>query len=132
MRHPKAIAWEDRLKRVFDAIDDRLEDRYGHLFPLHPARPARGRTANRESDGLFDVGAAFSAGFGSKIGRGYVVEIRMATLSHVPAPVREDIEREVVRLLKAGLANEFPGRKLRVSRDGNVYKIHGDLSLGEA
>ncbi len=132
MRHPKAIAWEERLKRVFDAIDDQLEDRYGHLFPLHPARPARGRTANRESDGLFDVGAAFSAGFGSRHGRGYVVEIRMATLTRVPAPIREDIERDVVNLLREGLAREFPAQKLGVSRDGPVYKIHGNLSLGEA
>ena len=130
MRHPKAIAWEDKLKSVFDRIDDRLEDRYGRRYPLHPNRPPRGTTANREFDGLFDIGAAFSAGYGSAIGRGYVVEIRMATPARVPPSVMKKIEREVVNMLGEELKKEFPGRKLRVNRDGPVYKIHGDLSLG--
>jgi hypothetical protein len=130
MRHPKAIAWEDKLKSVFDRIDDRLEDRYGRRYPLHPNRPPRGTTANREFDGLFDIGAAFSAGYGSAIGRGYVVEIRMATPARVPPSVMKKIEREVVNMLGEELKKEFPGRKLRVTRDGAVYKIHGDLSLG--
>lgn len=132
MRHPKALGWEDKLKAVFDRIDDRLEERYGKKYPLHPNRPPRGATANREADGLFNVGAAFSAGYGSKIGRGYVVEIILATPARVPANVRERIEREVVSMIESELATEFPGRELRVSRDGPVYKIHGDLSLGEA
>jgi hypothetical protein len=131
MRHPKAIGWEDKLKSVFDRIDDRLEERYGSRYPLHPNRPPRGTTASREMDGLFNVGADFSAGYGSKIGRGYVVEIRMATPAHIPLPVRKKIEKEVVAMLGQELALEFPGRALKVSRDGPVYKIHGDLSLGE-
>lgn len=132
MRHPKAIGWEAKLKSVFDRIDDRLEARYGSRYPLHPNRPPRGTTASREMDGLFNVGAAFSAGYGSRIGRGYVVEILMATPARIPPPVMEKIEEEVVGLLGEELALEFPGRTLKVSRDGPVYKIHGDLSLGEA
>ena len=130
MRHPKAIGWEDKLKSVFDRIDDRLEDRYGRKYPLHPNRPPRGTTANREFDGLFNVGAAFSAGYGSSIGRGYVVEIRMATPARVPSSIMKKIEKEVVDMLGEELEKEFPGRELRVTRDGPVYKIHGDLSLG--
>ena len=34
-----------------------------------------------------------------------------------------------VALLREGLARAFPGRNLRVDRDGAGYKIHGDLSL---
>lgn len=132
MRHPKAIGWEDKLKALFDRIDDRLEERYGKKYPLHPNRPPRGATSSREMDGLFNVGAAFSAGYGSEIGRGYVVEIRMATPAQVPAGVRRRIEREVAGMIEEELGREFPGRDLKVSRDGPVYKIHGDLSLGEA
>jgi len=83
-------------------------------------------------DGLFNVGAAFSAGYGSEIGRGYVVEIRLATPARVPAEVMEQIAEEVVGMLDAELKKSFPRQNLRVSRDGPVYKIHGDLSLGEA
>ena len=129
-RHHRVIAWEKRLKQVFDKIDDSLERRYGHLYPLHPARARRGTTSNKAHDGLFNVGAAFSAGFGSKHGRGYVVRIRMVTLARVPPRMRGMIEREVVRMLRRELAKAFPKRQLKVSRDGRIYKIHGDLSLG--
>ncbi|MBU1693017.1 MAG: hypothetical protein KKC51_03535 [Verrucomicrobia bacterium] len=131
MKHPKAIGWEDKLKSVFDRIDDRLEERYEGRYPLHPNRPPRGTTANREMDGLFNVGAAFTAGYGSELGRGYVVEIRMATPARIPPAVREKIEEEVAGMLDEELAREFPGQALKVSRDGPVYKIHGNLSLGE-
>jgi hypothetical protein len=131
MRHPKAIAWEEKLKRIFDEIDDRLEERYGSRFPLHPARPPRGATTNPESDGLFDVGAAFTPGFGSEMGPGYLVEIRMATLKDVPDGVQKQIQEEVIQMLGEKLPLAFPGRDLRVSNDGGVFKIHGDLSLGE-
>jgi hypothetical protein len=129
-RHPAAERWEHRLKEVFDGINDRLEDRYGDEYPLHPARAPHSTTANRESDGLFNVGAAFTAGFGSRFGPGYVVQVQMATLSGVTDEVRESIENEVVELLHEELPKAFPSHMLRVERDGPVYKIHGDLSLG--
>lgn len=128
-RHPRAEEWEERLKGVFDRIDDHLEERYGHLYPLHPSRPSRGGTADREQDGLFNVGAAFAAGYGSRHGPGYVIEVRMATLSRVSAELREQIEKEVAELLRNDLPKAFPGRELKVERDGPVYKIVGDLSL---
>jgi hypothetical protein len=130
LRHPKAIEWERKLKAVFDGIDRHLEEQYGGTYPLHPARPIRGRTSNPEQDGLFNVGAMFSPGYGSRHGAGYVVEVQMATLSRVPAEIREEIENEVARLLRQRLPEVFPGRELHVERDGPVYKIHGDLSLG--
>lgn len=131
MRHPKAVEWENKLKAIFDRIDIELERRYGDRYPLHPNRPPHGATSSREHDGLFNVGASFSPGYGSETGRGYVVEIRMATPTHVPADVLEEIEEAVVHMLRGELAAEFPGRPLEVSRDGPIYKIHGDLSLGE-
>jgi hypothetical protein len=129
VRHPKAEQWESRLRQVFDRIDDYLEDRYGHQYPLHPARAPRGATSRPEHSGLFNVGASFSAGFGSRYGPGYVVEVRMVTLSRVPQGVREQIEREVVELLRRELPGAFPGRNMRVDRDGPVFKIFGDLRL---
>lgn len=128
-RHPKATAWEDNLKRLFDRIDAELETKYGDRYALHPNRPPRGETANPEDDGLFNVGAAFSAGFGSEHGRGYVVSLRMATLQHVPPEVQEAIEEEVVKRVRDMLPEFFPGRELRVERDGHAFKITGDLRL---
>lgn len=131
MRHPRLIEFERRLKELFDEVDDVLEEWYGSRYDLHPARPVRGSTANKAHDGLFNVGASFTAGFGSRIGRGYVVQVDMATLGRVPPDVRETIEGEVVRLVTARLPEYFPDRSLRIDRDRHVYKIHGDLRLGE-
>ena len=130
MRHPETLKWEERLKAIFDEIDDYLEDKYGSRFPLHPARARRGKAANREHDGLFNVGASFSIGLGSQYGPGYVVEVRMVTLSHVPDELRQGIEEEVVELIRRKLPERFPGRNLQVVRDNNLYKIRGDLGLG--
>ena len=131
MKHPRLIEFEGTLKRLFDVINDSLEARYGHRFELHPARPPHGRTANRTHDGLFNIGASFTAGYGSHHGRGYVVQVDMVTLDRVPPEVREAIEQEVVDVLNEKLPYYFPHRHLTVSRDRNVYKIHGDLRLGE-
>ena len=84
---------------------------------------------DREDDGLFNVGAAFSAGFGSEHGRGYVVEVRMSTLSDIPEKVRNTFENEVADLLEKELPAVFPDRHLKVVRDGPVFKIIGDLGL---
>lgn len=127
MRYHRVEEWETRLRRVFDRVDDYLEEKYGHQYSLHPARPARGATASKAHDGLFNVGASFSAGYGSSRGPGYVIEVRMVTLNRVPQAVRERIEEEAVGLLRQELPREFPDRKLMVERDGPVYKIHGDL-----
>lgn len=132
VRHPRVQAWELRLKEVFDRIDEDLEREYGADYPLHPARASHGTTASREHDGLFDVGAAFSAGFGSSHGAGYVVEVRLVTLSRVPADIRERIEEQVAARLRKALPLAFPGRALRVERDGPRYKIVGDLGVTPA
>lgn len=129
-RDVRVQAFEETLKKVFDRIDRDLEERYGHLYPLHPARPARGATGNPEMDGLFDIGAVFSAGFGSQYGPGYVVDVRMVTLKDVPVDVQERMENEVVEMLRRYLPEAFPGRQLKVARDGHVFKIFGDLSIG--
>ena len=122
-------AFEERLHGVLSEIDGALEERWGSRWPLHPARPPRGNAANPQYDGLFRVTASFTAGYGSRLGPGYVFRVEMSTLAHVPAPEREAIEAEAAALLREGLAKAFPGRDLRVDRDGPVLKIHGDLSL---
>ena len=122
-------AFEDALHGVLSEIDGTLEERWGARWPLHPARPPRGTAANPQYDGLFRVTASFTAGYGSKWGPGYLFRVEFSTLSPVPAADREAIESEAVALLREGLARAFPGRDLRVDRDGPGYKIHGDLSL---
>ena len=70
-----------------------------------------------------------SAGYGSKRGPGYVVEVRMVTLTRVPQFIRDQIEQDAAERLREELPKEFPDKELRVERDGSVYKIHGDLRL---
>ncbi len=123
--------WEARLKAVFDEIDRELEADASSFpaYPRHPARPAAGATANPENDGLFDVGAAFSPGFGSLHGPGYVLQARIATLDSVSPADQAALEQAVVARLREKLPLAFPRANLRVSLDRHVYKIHGDLSL---
>lgn len=130
MKHPKLIEWESRMKSIFDDIDDLLEDKYGATFRLHPNRPRRGGTSNKESDGLFNIGADFSLGYGSRLGRGYVVQIEMSTLEHIPRKIRRQIENDVECLVRERLPRVFPGRNLTLERDGNLLKIVGDFNLG--
>jgi len=129
VRHPGIVEWEDRLKGIFDTIDDFLEDKYAGQFALHPNRPERGETSNKEHDGLFNIGASFTPGFGSAKGRGYIVEIRIVTLEPIPGNIREDIHHDVIKLLEEGLGREFPDRTLLVEKDGEAFKIFGDLSI---
>ena len=129
MRGSKVLAWEKTLKGVFDRIDARLEQEYGGKYLLRPNRPKSGWTSNPEFDGLFDVGAVFSAGFGSEHGRGYIVKVNMSTLSRVPADVISEIEGKVVAMLEEMLPIAFPNQHLRVVLDGHLYKIIGDFKL---
>lgn len=129
MNNPNILEWEHTLRKIFDIIDDHLEDKYGYLYPLHPARPGRGHTSNKSSDGLFNIGAAFSAGFGSRFGRGWVVDVSMVTLSKIPENVKLQIDKEVIAELKRLLIEYYPERDISVEKDGNVFKIFGELGL---
>ena len=130
MRHPKAESWERTLRQVFDRIDAELEAKYGDRYPLHPARARHGTTANPGHSGLFTVDASFSPGYGSRLGAGYIIDVDMVTLTDVPDEVEEQILEEVVTRIRQDLPEVFPGRILQISRDGHMFKIHGDLSLG--
>ncbi len=127
----KLERWEAKLKTVFDEIDEELEaSGAAKHVRRHPNRPPAGSTSNREDDGLFDLGAAFTVGIGSKHGPGYVVQARLATLDKIPPQAQKKLEDAVAKRLREKLPKAFPGVELHVDRDGHVYKIHGDLSLG--
>lgn len=129
MYNPEMEKWEAFLRKSFDQIDARLEREYGDLYPLHPNRPAAGQTSSSDRDGLFNIGAAFSAGYGSRYGRGWVVEVDMVTLSRVDAERQEEIENYVARLLREKISERYPEAEIRVERDGAVYKIIGTPEL---
>ncbi|MBP7262619.1 MAG: hypothetical protein KBB32_00450 [Spirochaetia bacterium] len=132
MNHPKAQAWDRSVKALFDELDAVLESRYAGRWKLRRNRPARGKTSNPEADGLFNVGVFFTPGYGSRLGRGYLVEIIVATEETVSQDDRLELEDFVKAELERLLPRHFPGRALSVDRDGTMLKIHGDLSLGMA
>jgi hypothetical protein len=82
-------------------------------------------------DGLFEIGADFTAGLGSQYGRGYSIAFRIATLEKVPPEQVEFLMAEAAALIRRKLPDYFPGRRLSVVRDGGRFKIIGDFSLGE-
>jgi len=130
--HPKQLALERTLLELGHAVDDYLEDRYHDYFVRHPNRPRRGATANPSQDGLFSIGTQFTAGYGSDLGRGYIVVIEIRTLQHVPPIIRREIEEDGIEYLRTQLPVFFPDRKIEVKKDGNLYKLVGDFSLGYA
>jgi hypothetical protein len=130
MWHPKMVEFDEQLKKLFDEVDDYIEDLYGDMYPLHPVRPARGQTANPEADGLFNIGANFTAGYGSALGRGYVIDVSMSTLEKVDENIRREIYNATARKVSELLPVYFPDRELTVRRDRNHFKIQGDFSLG--
>lgn len=130
MDHPKMTVFLTQFKAMFDQIDQELEEQYGRLYPLHPNRPALGTTSNPEADGLFTIGADFTPGFGSQKGRGYILDVHMATLQDVAAKDQEKIVSEVVERVRTLLPEYFPQRKLEIVADGTEFKIVGDFSLG--
>ncbi len=132
MHHPSLVAWEKKLKAVLDELDDVLEERFGGQYTLHPARAQRGRTSNKSHDGLFDIVASYTIGAGSQHGGGYVVDVDIATLDTVPDDIQKEIETIALDKLKETLPKHFPETDLRVTMDGHLIKIVGDLSLGSA
>ncbi|MEI6892670.1 MAG: hypothetical protein V5783_10915 [Pontiella sp.] len=117
------------MKKIFDQIDAKLEDEYADQFERHPSRPARNQTSNPEMDGLFNVGATYSAGFGSKLGPGYVVDIRISTLQRVPEDFKLELRDTVLAILTKELPHMFPGKNLQVNKERGYLRITGDLSL---
>ena len=124
-------AFEKQLKSMFDKIDDDLEDKFNGNYRLHPNRSKRGTTSNKESDGLFNVGVAFSLGYGSKYGRGYVLDLSLSTLQRIPFGVKRKFYKNVYHLIVHYLPIFFPSRDLEIVKDGNIYKIIGDFTLGD-
>jgi hypothetical protein len=132
MSHHSVSKFEEQLQELFDEVDDYLEEKYGGAYPLHPSRPPRGKTSSKSQDGLFNVGASFSAGYHSEHGRGYVLDVDMVTLANVSKDQEERILEDAVEKVRELLPKYFPERRLQVRRDKRVFKITGDLSLGRA
>ena len=130
MWHPKTVEFDKRMKKLFDEVDDYIEDLYGEQYPRHPVRLPRGETSNPEADGLFNIGANFTPGFGSELGRGYIIDFSISTLQEVDEKERFEIYQAAVRKVIELLPVHFPERELSVQRDRNQFKILGDFSLG--
>ena len=123
--------FDERMKKLFDEVDRYIEGIYGDRYGLHPSRPARGETANPEADGLFDIGAVFTPGYVSELGRGYLIDVVISTLEEVDEELRREIYKAAAMKVKELLPLHFPERELTVRRDRNHFKIQGDFSLGK-
>ena len=129
VQHPKQAKIEKNMRLLCNALDTYLEDTYGDAYPLHPNRAQRGKAGNVAYDGLFSTGTKFTLGYGSKSGRGYLVDIEIVTLEKVTRENRAKIEQDAITFLLAKLPKYFPSRELDIIQEGNVFKIVGDFSL---
>lgn len=112
-------------------LDNYLEDCYEGVFNRHPNRPHRGSGANPSFDGTFSTTAAFTLGYGSEHGRGYLINIDVRTLDRVSPDLMEEIKNRAFVFTQSKLPVVFPDRKLELVRDDGLLKIIGDFSLGD-
>lgn len=128
--HPKQIELESVMRRMCDELDDHLEDLFGDHYPRHPNRPARGKAASVAYDGLFSTGTQFTLGYGSELGRGYILSVELRTLSQVRQEDELAVEKAAAEKIEQLIPKYFPERAIRLEKDGKVYKLVGDFSLG--
>ncbi|MBR4159343.1 MAG: hypothetical protein IKT97_04735, partial [Spirochaetia bacterium] len=76
--------------------------------------------------------ADFTPGYGSELGRGYILKVEMKTLAEIPDDVRQTIFSDAVEKFRELLPVYFPERKLEIKQDQEFFKIVGDFSLGIA
>lgn len=129
--HPKQEELENELANLCRNLDNYLEDKYGQKYRIHPNRLKRGAGSNPRFDGLFSTSIAFSLGYGSKSGRGYIVEVDIRTLDRVTEEDRKKILEDAFDYIKDNLKIYLPERELDIVKDGEIMKIVGDFSLGE-
>ena len=129
MVNPRVEAWEEKLNKILRQTDRELEKNFGSRYPIHPARPANGTTSNPQQDGLFRIYASFTPGFGSDLGKGYALDIDIPSLEKIDPEFRQEVETFAVERIRQELEKVFPGRGMELNKDGNVWKITGDLSL---
>ncbi len=129
--HPKQEELEKKLATLCSNLDNHLEDLYGQKYRIHPNRLKRGAGSNPRFDGLFSTSIAFSLGYGSKSGRGYIIEVDIRTLDKIAEEDREKINNDAFNYIKENLKVYLPERELSIVKDGQIMKIVGDFSLGE-
>ena len=84
--HPKQEELEERMALLCQELDNHLEDIYGDRYKIHPNRLKRGQGSNPSFDGLFSTSMAFTLGYGSKFGRGYIVNVEVSTTASTSHP----------------------------------------------
>lgn len=120
---------ENNFSHLAQALDNSLEDSFGEKYSIHPNRLRRGKGSNPSYDGLFATTIAFTLGYGSHHGRGYIVNVDIRTLDFVTSEEREEIKNFAFEFINKNLCNFFPDRKLEIVKDGKLLKIVGDFSL---
>ena len=129
--HPKQEELENKLSLLCQALDNHLEDKFGEHYKVHPNRLKRGQAANPTFDGLFSTSLAFTLGYGSKYGRGYVMNVEIRTLDKVSQYDSTKIQAEAFSFISQNLKKFLPDQDLKIVQDGNLMKVVGDFSLGD-
>lgn len=129
--HPKQEILEEKMAQLCQALDNHLEDIYGDHYRLHPNRLRRGEGSNPSFDGLFSTSLAFTLGYGSEYGRGYVVNVEIRTLDKVSQYDSTKIQAEAFSFISQNLKKFIPDQDLKIVQDGNLMKVVGDFSLGD-
>ena len=116
--HYKQQQLEDQLRALCDDLDEYLEDTYGAEYHLRPNRQPRGTTSSNQYDGLFATAPAFTLGYGSEHGKGYVVEISICTFDWIEPKRRKEMFDDAFAYVNAILLTIFPTVRSRLSTTG--------------
>lgn len=126
---PRQEKLEESFVLFEKAIDNYLEDTFSDEITIHPMRMKRGKGANPIHDGVFSTTIIFSMGFGTKYGRGYIINISISTLDNVSSHLKERIEEATFDFASKHAEEYLPGRNVECVRDAGLIKLIGNFSL---
>ena len=121
--------WELTLKTALDSIDALLENKYGPFLVRKASRPAAGKASNPKYDGVFGIDSKFTLGYASGSGPGYIIELISGSVSPLPPVLKTEILADLEAMLPEALASAFPGRKFKIERIGERFRLTGDLGF---
>ncbi|MCR5732214.1 MAG: hypothetical protein K6G51_04685 [Sphaerochaetaceae bacterium] len=126
---PRQEKLEESFVSFEKVIDNHLEDMFSEEINIHPSRMKRGVGANPIHDGIFSVTIIFSMGYGTKYGRGYIINLSISTLDNISYELKQRIEEETFDFVSRHVNEYIPNRNIECVRDAGLIKLIGNFTL---